>query len=44
MVGEIPRDSDTAHMISLSSYPVELAVVLGLDRPVQDLEVVVLPL
>jgi len=32
-LGDIPRDSDKAHIISLVPwpYPVEVAVVLGLD-------------
>lgn len=34
MVGEMPRDSVIAQMISLSPEPVEVAAVLGLDLPV----------
>ena len=44
MVGEIPRDSETAQMISLSSYPVEVAAVLGLEHLEYGLEVAAQPL
>ena len=42
MVGEMPRDSLIAQMISFSPTPVEVAAVLGLERPVAGLDVVVL--
>jgi hypothetical protein len=44
IVGDIPRDSLMAQIISFSPTPVVVAAVLGLERPVEGLEFVVVRL